>query len=144
MQQAYHTVLDFQIMYVYIIFASDHTIQSYICRLTLLGLKSAKFANASPPPPLTDPENGSELPKGSLGNADPNGSGLLGRDGLDAGDFLGGAGLGGGAFFCLGGKAGRGDSERLLLGGEGAKGSLPNKSPLDLCKTNGDYMYGKG
>lgn len=108
----------------------------HFCRPTLLGLKSAKFANPSPPPPLTDPEKGSELPKGSFGKADPKGSGLLGRDGLEAGDFLGGAGRGGGAFFCLGGKAGLGDSERSLLEGEGAKGSLPNKSPLDFCKTN--------
>lgn len=61
---------------------------------------------------------------------------MLGRDGLDAGDFLGGAGRGGGAFFCLGGKAGLGDSERALLEGEGTKGSLPNRSPLDFCKTS--------
>lgn len=114
----------------------------------MLGLKSAKLEEkASPPPrPLTpadDPENGSEPPNGSLGNAPaPNGSGFFGFDGLDAGDLpLGGAGRGGGAFFCFGGKAGRGDTVRVLAGGEGAKGSLPNKSPLDFCNTNkGDYM----
>ncbi|KAH3849302.1 hypothetical protein DPMN_091701 [Dreissena polymorpha] len=41
---------------------------------------------------------------------------------------LGGAGRGGGAFFCFGGRAVRGDSDRpLLLLGEGANGSLPNR-----------------
>ena len=102
----------------------------------MLGLKSAKFVIASPPPPLTptvDPPKGSELPNGSFGNP-PKGSGFLGLDGLEAGDFpLGGAGLGGGAFFCFGGKAGRGDSGRFLAGC-GINGSLPNKSPLDFWK----------
>lgn len=116
--------------------------------LTLLGLKSAKLAEkASPPPrpltPVDDPENGSELPNGSFGNAPaPNGSGFFGFDGLDIGDLpLGGAGRGGGAFFCLGGNAGRGDSERDFAGGEGAKGSLPNKSPLGFCnaRNNGKF-----
>jgi len=109
--------------------------------LTLLGLKSAKLAKPSPPPPppLTEPENGSEAPNGSLGNEAPNGSGLPGFEGLERGDFFGGAGRGGGAFFCFGGKAGRGDSEPLLGEGEGTKGSLPNKSPL-VCNAKIKYM----
>lgn len=43
--------------------------------------------------------------------------------------FLGGAGLGGGCFFCLGGKAGTGDFGPKVgrVGDFGAKGSLPNK-----------------
>ena len=104
------------------------------CLLTLLGLKSAKFANASPPPPPLTVElpNGSDDANGSLVNP-PNGSGLFGCLAGDlTGDF-GGAGLGGGAFFCFGGNAGRGDS-LVFEEDDGAKGSLPNKSPPNFCK----------
>ena len=106
----------------------------HLLRLTLPGLKSAKFANASPPPapPELTPElpNGSDDANGSLSNP-PNGSGLFG---CLAGDFIGdfgGAGLGGGAFFCFGGRDGRVESEWDLEEDEveGANGSLPNKSP---------------
>ena len=99
--------------------------------LTLLGLKSAKFANASPAAPELTAAllKGSEEANGSFGNPG-NGSGLFGcLDGDFIGDF-GGAGLGGGAFFCFGGKAGRGDSVPVVFDVDaGAKGSLPNKSP---------------
>ena len=106
-----------------------------VALLTLLGLKSAKFANASPAAPELTPElpNGSEDANGSLVNP-PNGSGLFG---CLAGDFtgdFGGAGLGGGAFFCFGGKAGRGDSDRDFDVDDGANGSLPNKSPPNFYK----------
>ena len=118
----------------------------HLLTLTLLGLKSAKFANASPPaPPELTPElpNGSDDANGSLPNP-PNGSGLFG---CLAGDFIGdfgGAGLGGGAFFCFGGNDGRGDSEcdRVEDEDEGANGSLPNKSPPSFWKKkNARYDY---
>ena len=76
--------------------------------------------------------NGSDDANGSLVNP-PNGSGLFGCLAGDlTGDF-GGAGLGGGAFFCFGGNAGRGDS-LVFEEDDGAKGSLPNKSPPNFCK----------
>lgn len=45
------------------------------------------------------------------------------------GRFLGGAGLGGGCFFCFGGRAGTGDFGPIdgLEGDFGANGSPPNK-----------------
>lgn len=49
--------------------------------------------------------------------------------GLGVGRFLGGAGLGGGCFFCFGGRAGTGDFGPIdgLEGDFGANGSPPNK-----------------
>ena len=108
----------------------------------MLGLKSAKFENASPV--LVDPAlvllldalkgseppwNGSEPPNGSLESL---GLGSLGL-------FFGAGGRGGGgAFFCLGGKAGAGDfllpnkpplPDILSFDVGGTKGSAPKGSP---------------
>lgn len=96
--------------------------------LTLLGLKSAKFEKGSFPdaPELA---KASLLAKGSLPNP-PNVSDFsAGPDGLALG--LGGAGRGGGGFFCLGGSAGIGDSLRWAA--LGANGSLSKRLPEDFC-----------
>lgn len=89
-----------------------------------------------PPPEL---ENGSFPPELAKGSLLPNGSLPKGSEDV-TGDFLlplpdfalGGAGLGGGCFFVLGGKAGVGDSDFLRGVGLGANGSLPKGSPLVL------------
>lgn len=96
----------------------------------LLGLKSAKFAKASPAFPVELVElakgsalaNGSELKFAAKLSAD----GLLGL-GLGDGRDFGGAGLGGGCFLCFGGNTGVGDS--VLPDDFGANGSLSNKFP---------------
>ena len=108
----------------------------------MLGLQSAKLAKASDP--LLSPLllNGSELPNGSV-TAPPSPGGLKAS-------LLppGAGGRGGGAFFCLGGRAGVGEGpgrggaglfprEWDLGPSDGAKGSVPKGS---ACRGTDKYI----